>query len=105
MFADGALGNVVLSPMPISNGSPVCISASMSVTDLFTLCCPLLLAVDDADFISNLLLGFKSGSIGLSLESRAADAAGSGSGVAAAVVSSHLFFLCSLPVHPQPTPH
>ena len=104
MFADGALGNVVLSPMPISNGSQFAFLL-LSVTDLFTLCCPLLLAVDDADFISNLLLGFKSGSIGLSLECRAADAAGAGSGVAASIVSSHLFFLCSLSVHPQPTPH
>ena len=47
-----------------------------------------------ADFIINLLLGFGSGSIGLSLESRAADAAGSGSGIAAAVPSL-LFFLFS----------
>ena len=70
LFADGALGNVVLY--------------------LFALCCPLPLAVDEADSISNGLLAFGSGSIGLSLTSRAADAAGSDSEFA--LQCCHLFF-------------
>ena len=56
--------------------SPVSIPDSTSVAGLFALCCPLPLAVD-ADFTSNLLLGFGSGSVGLSLKSCAAGAAGS----------------------------
>ena len=67
---------------------------SSSGIDFFSFCCPLPLAVDDADFMSNVLLRFGSASIGLSLESRAADAAGSGSGIAASV-SSLLFSFCS----------
>ena len=86
--ADAALGSVV----PISNLSPICIPDSVSVAGLLVLCCPLPVAIDDADFISNLLLGFVSGSIGLSLKSRAA---GSGSGIGPEVLSL-LFFLCSL---------
>ena len=58
VFADGAPDNVVLSTVPIPNGSPVCAPGSASVTDLFSLCCPLPLAVDHADFTTNLLLGF-----------------------------------------------
>ena len=94
VFADDAPGSVVLSSVPISNGSPVCIPDSVSVAGLFALCCPLPVAVHDADFISNLLVGFGSGSIGLSLKSCAAGAAGSGS-ESAAVVLSLLFFLGS----------
>ena len=58
MFADGAPGNVVLSPMPIFDGSPVCILDSVSVTGLFALCSPLPLAVGrgsdqvQSDFLS-----------------------------------------------------
>ena len=44
---------------PIFNGSPVCVLSSVSST----FCCPLLLAVDDADFMSSLHLGFGSDSI------------------------------------------
>ena len=93
MFADAARCNDVLLSMPISNGSPPCIPDSVSVAGLFALCCPLPLAVHDADFISNLLSGFGLGSIRLSLESRAAGAAGSGSGSGIdAVIVSLLFF-------------
>ena len=84
------MGNVML-PVITSNGSPVSIPGSVPVTDLFFICCPLPLAVDDADFIRNLFLGFWLGFIGLSLVYRAADAAGSGSGIAAAAVC-HFFF-------------
>ena len=78
-------------PVPISHGFPVCVPESVSVAGLFALCCPLPLAVDDC--ISNLLLEFGSGTLGLSLKSCAAGADGSGSGIAAVVLS--LFFLCS----------
>ena len=102
VFADDTPGSVVLSPVPMPNGSPVCIPPPASAAGLFAPCRPLPLAVDDADFKSNLLLGFGSGSIGLSLKSRAAGAAGSGSDIAAAVLSL-LFFHLSAP--PQPMPH
>ena len=69
-----------------------CILHSVSVT----LRCPLPLAVDDADFIRNLLVGFGSGSIGLPLKPRAADAAGSGSSIAAAVLYLILFLFSPL---------
>ena len=105
VFADGAPGNGVLSPVPISNGSPVCILDSVSVTGLFALCCPLPLAVVDAEFISNLLVGFGSGSIGLSLKPRAADAPGSGSSIVAAVLYLLLFLCSPLCILSSPMPH
>ena len=68
-------------------------SGSASVADLFTCCCILPLAANDAEFTSHLLLGFGSDSIGLSLESRAGDA---NVGAGAAVVTLLLLsFLCS----------
>ena len=73
---------------------------SVSATDLFSLCCPVPLAIDDADFMSSLPLGFRLVSVGLSLESRAAEAAGSGSSIAA--VSSRIFYplyFLSVPPH------
>ena len=84
----------MLSPVPISDMSSICILDSSSGIDLFSLCCPLPLAVDDADFMSNLFLEFGSGSTGASLGHDAADAAGSGSSTAA-VALSLLSFLCS----------
>ena len=98
VFADGALGDVVLSLVPISDVSLVCTLGSVSGTGLFSLCCQLPLAEDDADFMCNLLFGFGSGSVGTSLRSFAAGAAGTDSG-AAAVTLSFLFFLCSPPLY------
>ena len=87
MFADGAAGNAVLPPVPVSDVSSACIPDSSSGIDLFCLCCPLPLAVNDASFMSR----FASGSIGFSHGSGAADSV---SGTAA-VALSLLFFLCS----------
>ena len=60
LFAESALGNVVLSPVPISNVSPICVLGSVSVTGLFSLSCPLPLADDAADFVRNLFMKFNS---------------------------------------------
>ena len=88
VFADHASGNSVLSPVPISDESSAHTLVSLSGIGLFSLCCPLPLAVDDADFMSNLLFGFGSGSNGTSLGS---GVAGADSGTA--VTLSLLFFL------------
>ena len=82
MFADSAA---------VSGVSPTCIPDSSNGIDLFCLRCPLPLAVNDADFMSSLLFGFASGSIGFSLGSGAADSV---SGTAT-VALSLLFYLCS----------
>ena len=60
----------------------------------FRRCCPLPLAADDADFMTNVFLGFGSGSIEFSLNSRDVDAANFGAG-AASVTLLLLSFLCS----------
>ena len=81
----------MLSPVPVSDVSSTCTLDSPSEIDLLSFCCPLPLAVNDADIMSNLLFGLDSGSIGFSLCSGAADSA---SGTAA-VALSLLFFLYS----------
>ena len=60
VFADGAAGNAVPSPVPVSGVSSTCILDSPSEIDLLSFCCPLPLTVNDADFMSNLLFGFAS---------------------------------------------
>ena len=91
MFADGAAGDPVPSPVPASRVSSTCIPDSSSGIDLFCLCCQLPLAVNNADFMNSLLFRSASGSIGFSLGSGAADSV---SGTSAMALSL-LFFLCS----------
>ena len=79
-----------------SIGSLACVPASVFVTDLFSLCCPLSLAADGADFMSSLLLESGSGSTGFSLGSRAAGVADSGTGTVAAASPSLLLLSSAL---------
>ena len=46
-------GNAVPSPVPVSDVSSTCILDMSSGIDLFSFCCPLPLAVTDADFMSS----------------------------------------------------
>ena len=87
VFAANALGNATHVSVAISNGT----SSGASVADLFTCCCPLPLAGDDADFTGSLFPEFRSSLVGVSLNSSTVDAAGFGAGAAC--------------VTPQPTPH
>ena len=52
IFADGAASDAEPSPAPVSGVSSTCIPESSSGIGLFCLCCPLPLAVHDADFTS-----------------------------------------------------
>ena len=76
-----------------SIGSLACVPASVFVTDLFSLCCPLSLGNDGADFMSSLVLGSGSSSTGFSFGSRAASLAESGTGTVA-LASPSLLLLC-----------
>ena len=69
------LGNARLMPSAISIDASVGGSATSEV-GFCTYCCPLPLAANDADFMNSLLWRFGSGSIGVSLNSCDADAAG-----------------------------
>ena len=80
--------------LSISGLSSTCIPDSSSGIAFPSLCCPLPLAVSDADFMGNLLFGFGLGSIGSSLGSDPAGSVGSVSDASAAALSL-LFFLCS----------
>ena len=80
MFAAKTLGNTALESVPICIGTPSWASGSASVAGLSTRCCPLPLAVDDVDFMSSLLLGFGTGSIGFSVNSSGVDSDNFGAG-------------------------
>ena len=77
VFAAKALGNENLLSVPMSIGASIGASGAASVSDLFTCCCPLPLAADDADFTSNFVVGFGSGSIGVSRSHNSFDVAAS----------------------------
>ena len=74
VFGTMTLSSAPLLPSSISIDTSVGDSGSTSVVDR-TFCCLLHLAADDADFMSHLLLGFWSSSIGVSLNSCDAGAA------------------------------
>ena len=78
--------------MPIFIGPLARVPASVFVTDLFSLCCPLSLAADATDSMSSLLWGSGSSLTGVSLGFRAAGVAESGTSTAAA--SPSLLLLC-----------
>ena len=91
LFVDDAPDGSAHSSVSISGLSSTCIFDSPSGIPFLSLCCPLPLAVVDADFMSSLLFGFGSGSIASSLDSGAADSV---SGTCT-VALSLLFLLCS----------
>ena len=62
------LGNAPLLPSSISIDTSAGDSAATSDAGLCTCCCPRPLAADDADFMSNIFLGFGSRSIRVSLQ-------------------------------------
>ena len=96
MLVDGAPGGSALSSLSASGLSSICILESSSWIALLSLSCLLPLTVVDADFMINLLFGFRSGSIGLALDPDAAGADDSASVISAADLSLLLHFCSSL---------
>ena len=81
-------GSAALLSIPMSIGTSIEAFGSASAADCFTCCCPLPLAVDDADFISSRFLGLGSSSIGVCLNSCDAGAAACGDDAAGVLLKS-----------------
>ena len=103
VFGTMTLGNAPLLPSSISIDIHVGSSASTSSADFCACFCPPPLAAADADFTSNLLLGFGLSSNGVSPSSCEA---GAGCDDDAGGVSLlPLLFGCRFSLPPRPTPH